>query len=110
MNSVSKQRLDAKAREVKTLDTATQDLLKSVKKKNNRALLAAIIAFSLLFLVGVITLVFVLKGINRQNQLAQQNTNHIDCIVKLLATPLPSNKEHKVIEYLGATCKVRFTD
>jgi hypothetical protein len=116
MNSVSKQRLDAKSEEVSSLNGATEDLLRSVKKKNNRALWAMIVAFSLLLLVGVVTLVFVLQGVNKQNalakqtaELAQKNTDHIDCIIKSLSTPIPPGQEHRVIEYRLGECNIKFT-
>lgn len=109
MNSVSKQLIEKKSNQAHVLNDATQDLLHSVKKKNNKAVGWFIISWTLLFVVAIITLIFVLRGINRQNYLAEQNTDHIDCIIKTLSTPIPKGSEHRVIEYLSGECHIKFT-
>lgn len=102
MTSVSKQRLDKKAEEVRVLDTATQDLLATVKNKNNKAIKWFVISWTLLFALGVF-------GIFKQNQIANANKTHIDCIVKLLATPLPAGSKSRVLTNPSTTCNIRFT-
>lgn len=100
------------ANRANVLGQETDHLLDSVKRKNSRAIWWFIFSWSLLFLVAVITLFFVLRGINRQNQLAQQNSDHIDCVIKVLSTPLPAGSAHKYTDYksrLTADCHIKFT-
>ncbi|CAB4152085.1 hypothetical protein UFOVP585_51 [uncultured Caudovirales phage] len=94
------EKADEKAR---VLDQHTRDLLDSAKKMNRRATTAFVICWSVLLIVGIV-------GIYRQNTIAGQNKAHIDCIVKLLATPIPEGSDRKVIEDLDGQCNVRFTD
>ncbi len=85
-----------------TLDKETRHLLDTAKKKNTHVFLMAMFFYSILLVLGIL-------GIWRQNQIANQNKSHIDCIVKLLATPLPPGKGHKVITDASATCGISFT-
>lgn len=57
------------------------------------------------------SLVLVSYGIRQSNQLAARSTNHIDCIIKDLSTPLPADKKSRVIDYqtrLSSDCKIKF--
>lgn len=84
------------------LDTQTQDLLNSVRKKNNKAVTWFVVCFLVLFTVGI-------GGIWRQNQLAEQNKAHIDCIIKDLATPIPPGAKNRVITHPQSFCGIIFT-
>lgn len=91
------------SRKAHVLDAETQAVLASVKHKNGLAIGAFIVCWSALLLVGII-------GIYRQNQIAQTNKEHIDCIVKLLATPIPADKQHKIITDATNSCGILFTE
>lgn len=80
------------------LDSETQALLKSVKNKNTKATIAFVVCWSILLMVGV-------AGIYRQNQIAQSNQRHIDCIVKLLATPSKTGQTRHIIDL--STCQIK---
>lgn len=93
---------DAASEKAKILNAETRTVIDNAKKKNNRAVFVLAICYAILVAVGI-------AGIYQQNRIAQQNKQHIDCIVKLLATPLPANQQHKVIDYLGGECHITFT-
>lgn len=87
------------------LDEASQTLRASAKKKWNRAIVLAIIAFMILLSIGIV-------GIFYQNHIATQSKNHIDCIIKDLSTPQAPGTTHKYIDYqtrLSSDCKIKFT-
>lgn len=84
------------------LDSETRELLGNVRKKNSRALMWFTISWSIVVLIGVI-------GIIRQDQIAEENQHHIDCIVKLFSTPLPVNAHSRVIKKPSSTCDIQFT-
>lgn len=84
-----------------SLDETTQHLRKSAKRKYNIALILGSIAFLILLAVGVI-------GVVKQNQIANKNKTHIDCIVKLLATPQKPGTSHKFISDASQTCDIKF--
>lgn len=102
MNSTTKIQADAKAGEAHTLNAATQDLIASVERKNNKAVRWFIISWTILFALGVF-------GIYKQNQIASANKKHIDCIVKLFTTPLPSTAHSRQIINPSTTCSIKFT-
>lgn len=85
-----------------TLDKETQAVLTSVRSKNNRAILWFIVSWTILFVLAV-------GGLFYQNHIAAQNKQHIDCIIKDLATPLPQGSRSKYIENLSTDCNIRFT-
>lgn len=91
-----------KSAQAHKLNEATEELISSIQHKDKRLRMWAIISWTVLLSVGV-------GGIYRQNQIAQQNKSHIDCIVKLLATPLPKGQVHKVISDASNTCNINFT-
>lgn len=84
-----------------TIDSATRELLTSVKKKNNKAVLWFVVCWSILLIVGVV-------GIYTQAEIAQKNQKHIDCIVKLFTTPLPSTAKSRTISNPSTTCNINF--
>lgn len=94
-------RLAKKSKEVHVLDTATQHLITSIERKNRRALVWFAVSWTILLAVGVF-------GIYSQNRIAAQNKTHIDCIVKLLATPQKPGTTHKFITDASQTCNISF--
>lgn len=96
----TKTRAEVAGDKARVLDEHTNHLLESVKKKNNKALAWFIVSWSVLFVLGVV-------GIFYQNRLATQNKNHIDCIVKLLATPSSPGQSRHITDL--STCKIKVT-
>lgn len=90
------------------LDESAQTLRDSARKKWNKAIICASVAFFMLFSIAVITLLQVQSSVKTQNRLAYQNKNHIDCIIKLSETPLPPNERAKFISNLNNTCQIKF--
>lgn len=93
-------RVARKARQVHTLDEVTQDLLKSIRKNDNRFRMWFLVSWTVLLIVGVF-------GIYHQNQIASANQKHIDCIVKLFTTPLPPEARSRVIVNPATTCDIK---
>lgn len=93
-----KQEADKASEVARVLDNETQALLASVRKKNALATVAFVVCWSILLLVGIL-------GIYRQNQLATANQKHIDCIVKLLATPSHSGQTRRIFDL--STCQIK---
>ena len=90
--------------ELTLLDKATREIIYKIDKNDRRLRLSAYTFMSILLIVGII-------GIFSQTHLAQQNKNHIDCIIKDLSTPLPPGDKARVIDYqtrLQADCKIKF--
>lgn len=83
------------------LEEAGVDLRKSVKRKWSIAVILACAAFLVLLSAAVF-------GIVEQNKIANQNKSHIDCIVKLLATPQKPGTTHKFITNPSETCNINF--
>lgn len=83
------------------LDDATNDMLCTARKRNTRALAAAIICYTLLLIIGILSLY-------QNDKLATENKMHIDCIVKLLATPQKAGTSHKFITNAANTCNINF--
>lgn len=90
-----------------SLTDATAGLIAKIEKANYRArVVGAVTIFLVLVLVGI-----GVAGIYRQNQIAVENKNHIDCIIKDLSMPLPAAAKARVIDYqapLQADCKIEF--
>lgn len=95
---VSKAQVDRASLKAKVLDEETTDTLNRVAHKNGLAIRWFIICWTILFAVGVI-------GIIYQNDIARSNKAHIDCIVKLLATPTQSGQTRHIVN-LG-TCQIK---
>lgn len=55
------------------------------------------------------SLVLIAYSVGQARRLAVENKQYIACIGKDLATPLPPDKQHKVIENLYSTCDIKFT-
>lgn len=90
------------------LDEATQQLRASAKKKYNLSAISAALAFFVLIVLGLV-------GLAYQNHYALQNKNHIDCIIKDLATPPPPGTSPTARKYidirstLSSDCDIKFT-
>lgn len=107
------------------LDAVSQDLYKtrkSVKRKWNKALIAAAICFLILFMLGVASYIRINQTVNKQNralalqnQIAIQSKQHIDCIIKDLSTPPPPGASPNAKKYidirstLSSDCNIKFT-
>lgn len=98
MVRVTKKAVDEKSRELEILDKETQSILKEMRRKDRRARTMSIALFLVLFVIGV-------TGIFYQNKLASENKDHIDCIIKLLATP--SKPGHIRTIHDLSTCQIR---
>ncbi len=91
------------------LDEASQTLRASAKKKWNLSFIFAFAAFFVLLIIGII-------GLAYQNHFALQNKNHLDCIIKDLATPPPPGTSPTARKYidirssLTADCNIKFTN
>lgn len=92
-------KIQKKQEEIKHLDAATQAIIKRLNKNDQRLRLSALVAIGLLLAVGVL-------GIYRQNQIANANKNHIDCIVKLLSTPSATGQTRRIINLESCQIKV----
>lgn len=101
MVKVTKKEVEQAEHKAHAIDEATQATLGRVHKNNRRAVLWFVICWSILLIIGVL-------GLGYQNYIARENKEHIDCIVRLLATPIPDGEERKVIEYLNGECNIRF--
>lgn len=55
------------------------------------------------------SLVLISYSINQANRLSVQNKQHIDCIIKDLATPQKPGTQHKYISELSSQCNIKFT-
>lgn len=90
-----------KTKEAYTLNAEIQAILDSQKRKFNLFYFFLVLFYTSLLIVGMF-------GIYKQNQIAQQNKNHLDCIIKLSETPLGPTDRAKYIDNLNNTCQVRF--
>lgn len=98
INSPSKADINRAALKAKVLDKETTDTLDKVAHKNNLAVRWFVICWTILFIVGVVGIVY-------QNEIARSNKSHIDCIVKLLATPATSGQSRHIADL--STCKIK---
>lgn len=80
------------------MDKATQALITSIEIKDARFRRYLLVFWTLLFLIAVV-------GIYNQNVLANKSKQHIDCIVKLLASP---NRQNQVITDPYGSCNIKF--
>lgn len=86
-------------------------LMTSIAKNNKRFRLWAAVSLMLLavsLFIGAVELYQGNNSIRLQNSIASQNKQHIDCIVKLLATPYPPNTTHKFISDASQKCNINF--
>lgn len=98
---------------METIKPASQDpqnmaieaaLLSRTKNARKFILWASIATLLLIAILGIGVI-----GIYKQNQLALANKQHIDCIIKDLATPQKPGTSHKFISDLSTQCNIRFT-
>lgn len=98
---MTKPKVKQAADKAHAIDEATQETLGNVAKKNNLAIRWFIICWTILLLVGV-------SGIVYQNEIARANKSHIDCIVKLLATPTTSGQTRHIVNL--ASCQIKVSN
>jgi hypothetical protein len=80
------------------IDATTQAVLDNLHRKDRRLRFWAISLFFILFAVGII-------GIFYQNKLANQNKQHIDCIIKLFVTPAHPGQTRQIADL--TTCQIK---
>lgn len=83
------------------LDEATQALIQRIEHKDRRFRRWFIISWTVLLIIGI-------AGIYRQNEIAIENQKHIDCIVKLFTTPLPTSAHSRQISNPSTSCNIKF--
>lgn len=79
------------------LDEATQTLIKEQQRKDQRFRTWCYTSLFIILVLGV-------AGVYRQNQIATQNKNHIDCIVKLFTS---TNRSDKIITDAEGACNIK---
>jgi hypothetical protein len=94
--------LNKAATKAHILDDTIQEILVRQDLKDKRFRLWAGILLTLVLSLGII-------GIYRQNQIATKNQQHIDCIVKLFTTSLPTTAHARIITNPSTTCDIKFT-
>lgn len=99
---ISKSKVTSKNDELRHLDLATQEIISRININDRRLRFWGFITLTLLLTLGLV-------GIYKQNQIANQNKQHIDCIVKLLATPLPQGTRSRVLSNPSTSCNIKFT-
>lgn len=92
-------KVDKKSEETHVLDAATQALLTSIEKKDARFRRWLLVFWTLLLIVAVI-------GIFNQDVIANNNKQHIDCVVKLFTSP---NRGQKIITDPNGRCNIQFS-
>lgn len=100
--SVMTPKLNRASEKAHVLDDTIQEILSRQEHKDRRFRLSAYILLGLVLSLGVI-------GIFEQNHIANQNKQHIDCVVKLFTTPLPVTYRSRTITNPGTTCDIRFS-
>lgn len=98
MVRVTKKAVEEKRKELEILDRETQSILREMRRKDRRARSMSIALFLVLFIIGI-------TGILYQNKLATQNKDHIDCIIKLLATPSKPGQVRRIVDL--TTCGIQ---
>lgn len=83
------------------LDKETQAVLSHVRRSNTKALRWFTVCWTILLLLGIF-------GIYKQVEIGVHSQQHIDCIVKLLATPQKPGTTHKFISDASETCNIKF--
>lgn len=95
---MTKNKVQMASAHVKALDEETQTLISDVRAKNSKALRWFFVSWTILFILAI-------TGLYQQNRLASQNKSHIDCIVKLLATPASSGQTRHIANL--STCQIK---
>jgi hypothetical protein len=94
-------KVDKASKKAHLLDDTTQTLIRHIETKDRRFRFWSSTLLIVLLLIGI-------AGIYKQNQIAQENANHINCIVKLFTTPLPSQDKSRTLVNADTTCNVKF--
>ena len=102
INKVGNNKEEIASTKASVLDEETQALLHSVRNRNTMAIRWFVISWTILFGLAVF-------GIYYQNKLAAENKQHIDCIIKDLATPQKPGTTTKYITDLSTECNIQFT-
>lgn len=102
-------KVETAANKAHALDEAGQTLRENARKKWNKSLMAFIACFLVLFGLGVASYIRINQSITKQNEIAQQNKQHIDCVVKLFTTPLPKEARSRTISNPSTTCNINFS-
>lgn len=85
-----------KSREANELNQATESILSDIRRKDIKFRTWLIITLTVLLGLAVF-------GVYRQNQIANQNKAHIDCIVKLFTS---TDRANKIITSTANACDV----
>lgn len=99
MLDASVKRAETKAH---TLEAEAQERIKGNNYWDNKFRRFATLSLTLILLT-------VIGGIVYEGYLAFQSKAHIDCIVKLLATPPPPGTHVRILTNPSTTCNIRFT-
>lgn len=94
-------KLQQKVKDIQHLDAATQAIIGRMDKNDFRLRVTTLFTLSLILIFGTV-------GIYYQIHLASQSKQHIDCIIKDLATPLPQGSRSKYITDLQTDCNIKF--
>lgn len=85
-----------KSRQAHELNDVTESILKDIRTKDIKFRTSLILTLIVLLGLGVF-------GIYKQNEIANQNKAHIDCIVKLFTSP---TRATEVITNSTSTCDI----
>lgn len=99
---MTQSKVNQASKQANVLNEETRKVLDNAKKKNTKALVVGMIFYTILLLT-------ILGGYVYQDILANQNKKHIDCIVKLLASPLPPGSRARVLTNPSTTCNIKFS-
>lgn len=58
-----------------------------------------------IIVIALCSLLLIAYGIRRNNQIAEQQRNHIDCIVKLLSTPSKPGQTRRIVDL--SVCQIK---
>ncbi len=93
--------LDA-AERAHIINETIQSTLHRQEKNDRRFRFWSYATLSIILCVGI-------GGIYYQNHIANQNKQHLDCIVKLFATPTPPFARTKFIQDASNKCNIKFS-
>lgn len=92
------------------LDAAIQASFKRQEEKNRRFWHTAYALLVIILLTTGFIVARLNTSISLQNKIAINNEKHIDCIVKLFTTPLPSTAHARTITNASTTCDIKFVE
>ncbi len=93
---------DRAAERAHVINETIQRTLHLQEQKDRRFRFWGYFSLTIVLIVGVL-------GIYQQNNIASQNKQHLDCIVKLFATPTPPFARTKFIQNASTQCNIKFT-